>query len=59
MSESRKIVTPIEQSIIDAGGRVESFYDVFEELDDEEWKRYRHFAGIGRSKITERSLEED
>ena len=42
----KKIVTQEEQSIIDEGGRVESFYDVFEELDNEELKRYKHFAGI-------------
>lgn len=31
MNKANKIVTQEEQSIIDAGGRVESFYDCFKE----------------------------
>lgn len=48
MEEARKtLITPDQQAIIDAGGRVESFYDTFEEKrTEEEMQEYKRLIGM-------------
>lgn len=48
MEEARKtLITPDQQAIIDAGGRVESFYDTFEEKrTEEEMQEYKILIGM-------------
>ena len=48
MEEARKtLITPDQHAIIDDGGRVESFYDNFEEKrTEEEMQEYKRLIGI-------------
>lgn len=48
MEEARKtLITQEQQAIIDAGGRVESFYDTFEEKrTEEEMQEYKRLIGM-------------
>lgn len=48
MEEARKtLITSDQQAIIDAGGRVESFYDTFEEKrTEEEMQEYKRLIGM-------------
>mgnify|MGYP000699480134 FL=1 len=48
MEEARKtLITPDQQTIIDDGGRVESFYDNFEEKrTEEEMQEYKRLIGM-------------
>lgn len=48
MEEAKKtLISPEQQSIIDAGGRVESFYDTFEEnRTEEELIKYKRLIGM-------------
>lgn len=48
MEEARKtLITPDQQAIIDDGGRVESFYDNFEEKrTEEEMQEYKRLIGM-------------
>lgn len=48
MQEARKtLITPYQQAIIAAGGRVESFYDTFEEKrTEEEIQNHKRLIGM-------------
>ena len=48
MEKARKtLITPDQQAIIDDGGRVESFYDNFEEKrTEEEMQEYKRLIGM-------------
>ena len=48
MEEAKKtLITPEQQAIIDAGGRVETFYDTFEEnRTEEELIEYKKSIGM-------------
>lgn len=61
MEEARKtLITPDQQAIIDAGGRVESFYDTFEEKrTEEEIQEYKRLIGYFAELIAEKNNDNE
>ena len=55
MYRQKQNVSKEQQALIDAGGDINSFYDVFEALTDEELERYKFFSGIKEMSLEEKN----